>query len=227
MNTTQKVDKYEPFYNSVIALGADAKGLYKKQNLYPWANISRLKVCWLGIAKFDERYHEFSQWLCTPSALASQNHPVGVAICYEVAIPIPPAAMPKIPTFYWPYPMMLGLAHRQVHYSIYKWCKCARLKPVAGLCATNTGVTAIINDKGNIVAKAPAFERTVLRGEIQSRVGNTPFMRWVVILSWHWQRYCYWLVGWFVKHVKTLDTVGFCHPLQNLVYNGYKVPYNS
>jgi len=44
--------------------------------------------------------------------------------------------------------------------------------------ATNTGVTAIINDKGNIVAKAPAFERTVLRGEIQSRVGNTPFMRW-------------------------------------------------
>ncbi|MGC5083549.1 hypothetical protein ACPXA2_26560, partial [Escherichia coli] len=30
-----KVDKYEPFYNSVIALGADAKGLYKKQNLVP------------------------------------------------------------------------------------------------------------------------------------------------------------------------------------------------
>jgi len=42
--------------------------------------------------------------------------------------------------------------------------------------ATNTGVTAIINHKGRIVKRAPQFERTVLRGEIQARVGNTPFM---------------------------------------------------
>ena len=43
--------------------------------------------------------------------------------------------------------------------------------------ATNTGVTAIIDHKGRIVERAPQFERTVLRGDIQARVGNTPFMR--------------------------------------------------
>lgn len=42
--------------------------------------------------------------------------------------------------------------------------------------ATNTGVTAIIDHKGRIVERAPQFERTVLRGNIQARVGNTPFM---------------------------------------------------
>ncbi|MGM8886839.1 nitrilase-related carbon-nitrogen hydrolase, partial [Psychrobacter sp. 1U2] len=43
--------------------------------------------------------------------------------------------------------------------------------------ATNTGVTAIIDHKGRIVERAPQFERTVLRGDVQARVGNTPFMR--------------------------------------------------
>jgi apolipoprotein N-acyltransferase len=43
--------------------------------------------------------------------------------------------------------------------------------------ATNTGVTAIIDHKGRIVAQAPQFERTVLRGEVQSRTGMTPYVR--------------------------------------------------
>ena len=42
--------------------------------------------------------------------------------------------------------------------------------------ATNTGVTAIIDHQGRIVKRAPQFERTVLRGTVQARVGNTPFM---------------------------------------------------
>ena len=36
-----KTDKYPPFYNSVIALGADAEGLYKKQRLVPFGEIGR------------------------------------------------------------------------------------------------------------------------------------------------------------------------------------------
>ena len=43
--------------------------------------------------------------------------------------------------------------------------------------ATNTGVTAIIDDKGRIVKRAPQFKRTVLRGEIEARSGQTPFTR--------------------------------------------------
>ena len=44
--------------------------------------------------------------------------------------------------------------------------------------ATNTGVTAFIDDKGRIVSQAPSFVPTVLRGEVLMMTGTTPFMRW-------------------------------------------------
>ncbi|BBI69538.1 hypothetical protein PKHYL_37290 [Psychrobacter sp. KH172YL61] len=36
-------DKYAPFYNSVVALGAQAEGLYKSSASCPLVNIFRLK----------------------------------------------------------------------------------------------------------------------------------------------------------------------------------------
>ena len=111
--------------------------------------------------------------------LQVKNHPVGVAICYEVAYPDTTRRNAKNTDFLltvsndaWFGTSAGPLQHLQMvqmrSIETGRWF----------MRATNTGVTAIINDKGNIVAKAPAFERTVLRGEIQSRVGNTPFMRW-------------------------------------------------
>lgn len=43
--------------------------------------------------------------------------------------------------------------------------------------ATNTGATAIIDPQGRIVAAAPADTRVVLEGEIEGRVGETPYMK--------------------------------------------------
>lgn len=42
--------------------------------------------------------------------------------------------------------------------------------------ATNNGVTAIIDHHGKVVSSVPQFERTVLRSEVESRTGNTPYM---------------------------------------------------
>jgi len=41
--------------------------------------------------------------------------------------------------------------------------------------ATNTGMTAIINARGNLVAALPASETGVLRGEVRAYAGSTPF----------------------------------------------------
>ena len=43
---------------------------------------------------------------------------------------------------------------------------------------TNTGITAIVDHRGNIVAKAEQFEQTSLTGEVKTTQGQTPFMRW-------------------------------------------------
>jgi apolipoprotein N-acyltransferase len=50
--------------------------------------------------------------------------------------------------------------------------------------ATNTGVTAIVDDRGRVVARLPNFTEGVLSGTAQGRDGATPYVRagnWPVI----------------------------------------------
>jgi apolipoprotein N-acyltransferase len=44
--------------------------------------------------------------------------------------------------------------------------------------ATNTGVTAIIDAKGRVLASLPLFTSGSLTGEIQGYAGSTPYVRW-------------------------------------------------
>jgi apolipoprotein N-acyltransferase len=161
-----KVDKYEPFYNSVIALGADAKGLYKKQNLVPVGEYIPFEgmLDW-ALPNLMSGTMSFRSGSAHQAPLQVKNHPVGVAICYEVAYPDTTRRNAKNTDFLltvsndaWFGTSAGPLQHLQMvqmrSIETGRWF----------MRATNTGVTAIINDKGNIVAKAPAFERTVLRG---------------------------------------------------------------
>ncbi|HEX7025891.1 MAG TPA: nitrilase-related carbon-nitrogen hydrolase, partial [Gammaproteobacteria bacterium] len=43
--------------------------------------------------------------------------------------------------------------------------------------ATNTGISAIIDDQGRVTAHSPQFEEYVLTGHIQPMQGYTPFVR--------------------------------------------------
>ncbi len=42
---------------------------------------------------------------------------------------------------------------------------------------TNNGVTAIIDEKGQITERIPQFERAVLTGEVYTATGSTPYMQ--------------------------------------------------
>jgi apolipoprotein N-acyltransferase len=53
--------------------------------------------------------------------------------------------------------------------------------------ATNTGVTAIIDAKGRVLASLPLFTAGSLSGEIQGYAGSTPYVRWgnvPVLMVW-------------------------------------------
>jgi apolipoprotein N-acyltransferase len=43
--------------------------------------------------------------------------------------------------------------------------------------ATNTGVTAIVDDRGRVTARLPTFTEGVLEGTAQGRTGATPYVR--------------------------------------------------
>lgn len=44
--------------------------------------------------------------------------------------------------------------------------------------ATNTGATAIVNYKGEIIQRLPGFKQDSLIGSVQARTGKTPFVEW-------------------------------------------------
>lgn len=174
------VHDYEPFYNSVIALGTDGKGLYKKQNLVPVGEYTPFEgaINW-ALPDLMAGTMSFQAGKANQQPLFAKNHPIGVAICYEVAYPDTTRKNAMNTDFLltvsndaWFGTSAGPLQHLQMVQMR------ARETGRWFLRATNTGVTAIIDHNGKIVAKAPQFERTVLRGEVQSRVGTTPFMRW-------------------------------------------------
>lgn len=49
--------------------------------------------------------------------------------------------------------------------------------------ATNTGATAIIDHRGQVVATVPRLTRAVLRSQVEGRSGLTPYARWAAQLG--------------------------------------------
>ncbi len=172
-------DKYPPFYNSVIALGAEAKGLYKKQRLVPFGEYIPFQgmLDILPNLAGSQDILSYSRGGKNQSPLQVRGHNLGSAVCYEVAYPdttrrnaIDTDFLVTISNDAWFGTSAGPLQHLQM----------VQMRSLENgrwfMRATNTGVTAIIDHKGRIIKRAPQFERTVLRGNVQARVGNTPFM---------------------------------------------------
>ena len=171
---------YPPFYNSVIALGTDAKGLYKKQRLVPFGEYIPFQgmLDILPDLAGSKDIMSYSRGSDHQAPLEVRGHKLGAAICYEVAYPdttrknaIGTDFLLTISNDAWFGTSAGPLQHLQM----------VQMRALENgrwfIRATNTGVTAIIDHEGNIVKRAPQFERTVLRGEVQARTGSTPFMK--------------------------------------------------
>lgn len=175
-----EVDPYPPFYNSVIALGAEGEGLYKKQRLVPFGEYIPFEgmLDILPNLAGSKDVMSYSRGAVGQAPLKVRGHNLGAAVCYEVAYPdttrrnaIGSDFLLTISNDAWFGTSAGPLQHLQMvqmrSLETGRWF----------IRATNTGVTAIINEKGQIVKRAPQFERTVLRGELQARTGMTPFVR--------------------------------------------------
>ena len=172
--------KYPPFYNSVIALGAQADGLYKKQRLVPFGEYIPFEGAldlFPNLAGSQD-IMSYSQGSAGQSPLQVRGHNLGAAVCYEVAYPDTTRRnaagtdfLLTISNDAWFGTSAGPLQHLQMvqmrALETGRWF----------MRATNTGVTAIIDERGHIVERAPQFERLVLRGEIEARTGTTPFVR--------------------------------------------------
>ena len=166
------------FHNSVMAIG-NGGGLYHKQKLVPFGEYVPLQQWLRGlIGFFDLPMSSFSRGPSNQAPLNANGIKIMPFICYEVAYPDFVAFNARnsgllltVSNDGWFGDSIGPLQHLQI----------ARMRALETgrymLRGTNNGVTAIIDEKGQIAGTIPQFERAVLTGKVYTAEGNTPFMQ--------------------------------------------------
>ena len=166
------------YYNAVRPLGFNRMA-YHKQRLVPFGEYMPLR----GYLEFLERYIQIPMSDIAPGVpdqapLEVGNIRLGASVCYEAAYPgvmrrmaVRADVLVNVSNDGWFGDSTAPHQHLQI----------ARLRaretarPM--LRATNTGITAIINHRGEIVSRGPQFEVTVVEARIDPRAGLTPYVQ--------------------------------------------------
>jgi apolipoprotein N-acyltransferase len=165
------------YYNSMFSFGASPEQSYRKHHLVPFGEFIPLKFLFGWVADvfplsdlsrggLDQR----------PMNLAGQK--VAVNICYEdvfgeeIIKQLPEATLlANVSNDAWFGRSIGPQQHLQI--SQMRALETGRYM----LRATNTGVTAIINERGIVLQAAEIFTTTALNGAVQGYVGETPYIR--------------------------------------------------
>lgn len=175
------------YLNSVLLLGLDRQ-FYDKRHLVPFGEyfpVPDLVRHWMQVLEMP--YSDLGAGPPRPELLRARGLPLATFICYEAVfgnevIRDLPAArvLVNVSNDAW---FGRSFAPHQ-HFQI------ARLRAIETgrdlVRATNTGVTALVDATGRVRARLPSFEVGVLQGEVQPRVGATPYVRWgdLPVLAW-------------------------------------------
>jgi len=165
------------FYNSMLSLGGEEL-FYFKRHLVPFGEYLPLPDLLGGIINFFQiPMSDFEPGDSEEAPLLRLvGHEAGISICYEdvfgneVIEALPSAAfLVNASNDAWFGDSMAPHQHLQI----------ARMRSLETarymLRSTNTGVSAIIDAKGQLLATSPQFAVHVLKGEIQPLTGMTPF----------------------------------------------------
>lgn len=175
-------------HNSITVLSG-GEGLYHKQRLVPFGEYVPLEFALRGIIDFfDLPMSSFSKGQPFQAPLWAQGQIVSPSICYEVVYPDLVARNARgsdwlltISNDTWFGDSIGPKQHLQM-------AQMRALETQRYLVrGTSNGISAIINERGAIQAQTDQFVATVLRGEVESRTGSTPFMQTgstpIVVLS--------------------------------------------
>ncbi|QYK02313.1 apolipoprotein N-acyltransferase [Shewanella psychrotolerans] len=191
------------FYNSLIVLGnhnqavqnsADYQGgghnEFKKHHLLPIGEFVPFEDLLRPLAPFfNLPMSSFARGDYQQPNLNAVGHKIAPAICYEIAFPEQLRANVNADTellLTVSNDAWFGTSNGPLQHMEIAQMRAIELgRPL--IRATNNGVTAIVNSKGEITDKLPQFETGVLNGNIPLVKGETLFSQWgqlpVLLLS--------------------------------------------
>lgn len=168
------------YYNSAITIGTSPMQVYRKTHLVPFGEFIPLRpvLGWI-VSVLAIPLQDFSRGEENARPLQVAGERVAVNICYEDAFgeeiirQLPEATvLVNVSNVAWFGRSIAPRQHLQI--SQARALEAGRYM----LRATNTGMTGIIDERGNVVSVAPQFETAVVSGRVQGRTGATPYVRW-------------------------------------------------
>jgi apolipoprotein N-acyltransferase len=183
-----RADPQERYYNSIMTL-ADHVSFYDKHHLVPFAEffpVPEFIRSWLRLMSLP--YADFTPGSAHQDAIAAGGTTLLPSICYEDAYgsanlaPLARAGLlVNVTNDAW-------FGHswaRYQHFQIARMRAIEARRPL--LRAANDGVSALVGQRGEVLARATEFQSLVLRGTVQPRRGLPPYARGgdppVVVLS--------------------------------------------
>ena len=177
------------FYNTLITIGKNGEGdyqypakeSYSKHHLLVFGEFVPFGDLLRPLAPlFNLPMSSFSRGEYTQENVNANGYQLASAICYEIAFH---EQVRKSLTVNSDFILTLSndtwfgdsIGPHQ-HLEIARMRALENAKPL--LRSTNTGLTAVIDYKGKIVAQIPQFETQVLRATINTTQGQTPYTRW-------------------------------------------------
>jgi apolipoprotein N-acyltransferase len=164
------------YFNGLLGIGTH-EDLYAKRHLVPFGEFLPFKA-WLGplVRLFEVPMSDFSPGDNQRPLLKVGRHHAGVSICYEDAFPsevieaLPEADyLINVSNDAWFGDSLAPHQHLEI----------ARMRALESgrylLRATNTGISAIIDHRGQPITTLPSFVSGGVTAEIQPRQGSTPF----------------------------------------------------
>ncbi|MFI3157206.1 MAG: apolipoprotein N-acyltransferase [Methylococcaceae bacterium] len=166
-------------FNAVITLGKE-EGMYRKSHLLPFGEYLPLQpLSGFVLNMINIRLGNFTPGAVSQPLLKAGGYPFITLICYEDAFGdlsirgLPEAAfLVNVTNDGWFGNSIEPHQHLQM----------ARMRAIETgrflLRSTNTGATAIVSPKGEIIDQAPLFQETALTGAITPMGGMTPYAGW-------------------------------------------------
>jgi len=166
------------YHNSLIALG-NGKGIYHKFHLLPFGDFVPFQQGLRGLINFfDIPMSSFTEGPKNQELITAGKLKLDPLICYEIAFPElvrstlrNADAIITLSEDGW-FGDSWG-PHQHLEIAQMRALETGRYV----LRATTSGITAIINAKGQIIGRIPQFHAMVLQGTFESMQGETPWVR--------------------------------------------------
>jgi apolipoprotein N-acyltransferase len=166
-------------FNAVITMGRE-EGMYRKTHLLPFGEYLPLQpLSGFVLNMINIRLGNFTPGAVNQPLLKVGGYPFITLICYEDVFGdlsirgLPDAAfLVNVTNDGWFGDSIEPHQHLQI----------ARMRAMETgrflLRATNTGMTAVVSPKGEIINQAPLFQEAALTGTITPMGGMTPYAKW-------------------------------------------------